>query len=162
MSDILCVYYSRTGMTKKAMETVAAALGAEVIRLKDDVERRGWVGWLRCGLDAMRRDTHPLMRFETERPLESYRMVIVGTPVWAGRCSAVTRAFLKEYGEKLNQVSYVVTRGSDGRFEEIYNQMDMYVPNGHQAAVSLRPNSVGYDFWTEDFIRQVRARLDAE
>ena len=78
MSDILCVYYSRTGMTKKAMETVAAALGAEVIRLKDDVERRGWVGWLRCGLDAMRRDTHPLMRFETERPMNIQSLVTVG------------------------------------------------------------------------------------
>jgi hypothetical protein len=149
-------------MTKKAMETVAADFDAEVVRLKDDVERRGWVGWLRCGLDAMRRDTHPLLHFETEQPLESYRMVIVGTPVWAGRCSAVTRAFLKEHGKKLNKVSYVVTRGSDGRFEEIYRQMDLYVPNGHLAAVSLRPNSVGYDFWMEDFIRQVRAKLSAK
>ena len=30
MSDVLCIYYSRTGHTKKAMEEVAAALGAEL------------------------------------------------------------------------------------------------------------------------------------
>ena len=27
MSDILCIYYSRTGNTKKAMEEIAQALG---------------------------------------------------------------------------------------------------------------------------------------
>ena len=30
MSDILCIYYSRTGNTKKAMEEIAAALDAEL------------------------------------------------------------------------------------------------------------------------------------
>ena len=30
MSDILCIYYSRTGHTRRAMEEVADALGAEV------------------------------------------------------------------------------------------------------------------------------------
>ena len=31
MSDILCIYYSRTGNTKKAMEEIAAALDAELL-----------------------------------------------------------------------------------------------------------------------------------
>ena len=33
MSDILCIYYSRTGNTKKAMEEIAAALDAELAEL---------------------------------------------------------------------------------------------------------------------------------
>ena len=35
MSDILCIYYSRTGNTKKAMEEIAAALDAELVELRD-------------------------------------------------------------------------------------------------------------------------------
>lgn len=162
MSDILCIYYSRTGRTKKAMEEIGSALGAEVIRIRDGVERRGWIGWLRCGLDAMRRDTAPVIRFETERPLEKYRLVIIGTPVWAGRCSAVVRSFLKAYGKDLHRTAYVVTRGSDGRFEEIYRQMDLYVAEPHQMAVSLRVDSVGCHFWQEDFLRQVRGLLEGK
>ena len=31
MKDILCIYYSRTGNTKKAMEEIAEALDAELL-----------------------------------------------------------------------------------------------------------------------------------
>jgi hypothetical protein len=159
MKDILCIYYSRTGNTRRAMEEIGQALDAEVVELHDGVERGGWQGWLRSGLDAVRRDPPPLEAFETAQPLEAYRLVIVGTPVWAGRCSAVTRAFLKAYGKKLQAVAYLVTRGSDGKFEEIYRQMDGYTARPHRVAVSLRPGSVGYAFWQEDFLRQVRDAL---
>ena len=162
MSDILCIYYSRTGNTKKAMEEIAQALGAETVELRDDVPRSGFKGWLRCGLDAMRKTTTPVSSFETARPLKQYRLVILGTPVWAGRCSAVMRSFLKDHGRELRDVAYVITRGGESQHPEVYQQMDLYVPRGHQAAVSLRANSVGYSFWQEEFLRQVRELLEKE
>lgn len=160
MSNILCIYYSRTGNTKKAMEEIAQALDAELVEITDGVDRGGTSGWLRSGLDAMRRTTEPLKPFETARPLHEYRLVIVGTPVWAGRCSSVARSFLRKYGKKLTSAAYVVTRGSEKRDEGIYDQMDRYVPAGHRAAVSLRSGSVGYTFWQEEFLRQVREVLN--
>ena len=162
MNDILCIYYSRTGHTKKAMEEIAEALGAETVEIRDAVERGGFKGALHCGLDAMRKTTQPLSHYETEQPLGKYRLVIVGTPVWAGRCSSVVRTFLKEHGRELKNAAYVVTRSSEGKFEEVYDQMDLYVPRGHRAAVSLRADSVGYSFWQEEFLRQVREFLAAK
>ena len=35
MSDILCVYYSRTGKTEKAMTEIAQALDAELVKIED-------------------------------------------------------------------------------------------------------------------------------
>ena len=35
------MYYSRTGRTKKAMEDIAQALGAELVELRDGVDRSG-------------------------------------------------------------------------------------------------------------------------
>lgn len=54
MSDILCIYYSRTGNTKKAVEKIARELDAEVLELHDGVDRSGWRGFLpqRIGGDA--------------------------------------------------------------------------------------------------------------
>ena len=95
MRDVLCIYYSRTGNTKRVMETIAKEMDAELLALTDGVERSGLRGWLRSGMDAMRKDCPDVLPFETERKLENYRLVIVGTPVWAGRCSAVMRAFLR-------------------------------------------------------------------
>ena len=87
MRDVLCIYYSRTGNTKRVMETIAKEMDAELLALTDGVERSGLRGWLRSGMDAMRKDCPDVLPFETERKLENYRLVIVGTPVWAGRCS---------------------------------------------------------------------------
>lgn len=159
MSDVLCMYYSRSGNTKKAMQEIAEALDAEIVELRDSAERGGWRGYLRCGMDAMRKTTQPLSHFETERPLSDYRLVLLGTPVWAGRCSSILRTFLKTYGRELGDVAYVVTRSSETKFQEVYDQMDQYVSRPHKAAVSLRSGSVGYAFWKEEFLRQVREIL---
>ena len=159
MSDVLCLYYSRSGKTKKAMLEVAEALDAELVEIHDAVERGGFKGWLRCGMDAMKKTTQPLSPLETEKRLQDYRLVILGTPVWAGRCSSVMRTFLKAHGQKLENVAYVVTRSSDGKNEEVYDQMDLYTAQPHAAAVSLRSGSVGYTFWQEEFLRQVRELL---
>ena len=117
MSNVLCLYYSRSGNTKKAMMEIAGALDAELVEIHDAVERSGWGGWLRCGMDSMRKTTQPLSPVETDKRLEDYKLVILGTPVWAGRCSSVMRTFLKTYGKKLHRVAYVVTRSSAGRNE---------------------------------------------
>lgn len=156
MSDVLCIYYSRTGHTKKTMEEIAQALDAELVEITDGVDRSGPAGALRCGLDAMRRTVRPVKNVETRRPLEKYRLVILGSPIWAGRCSSVVRSFLKQHGGRLENAAYVVTRGSEDRNEDVFDQMDLYTPNERRAAVSLRSGSVGYAFWQEEFLRQVR------
>ena len=159
MSDILCVYYSRTGHTKQAMEEIAQALDAELAEISDGMDRSGALGVLRSGLEAMRRTTRPIKSFQPRRPLESYRLVIVGSPIWAGRCSSVVRSFLKENGKHIRNASYVLTRGCEDKNEEIFEQMDHYVPCGHRTAASLRSGSVGYAFWQEEFLRQTQEFL---
>ena len=162
MRDVLCIYYSRTGNTKRVMETIAKEMDAELLALTDGVERSGLRGWLRSGMDAMRKDCPDVLPFETERKLENYRLVIVGTPVWAGRCSSVIRSFLKNHGGEMKRVAYVLTRGSEHKSEDIYRQMDQYTGKPHQAATSLRVGHVGHTFWQEEFLRQIRELLAEE
>ena len=83
--------------------------------------------------------------------------MILGTPVWAGRCSSIVRTFLKEHGGELKNVAYVATRASESKHESVFKQMDLYTSRPHAAAVSLRCGSVGCAFWQEEFLRQVRA-----
>ena len=162
MASTLCIYYSRTGKTKNVMTEIAAALDAELVEITDGVDRKGLVGALRSGRDAMRRECLPLKPFQTEQGLDKYQLVIVGTPVWAGRCSSVIRGFLKQHGKKLRQAAYIITRYSEDKCEQVFSQMDQYTPCGHQAAVSLRGGSVGYAFWQEEFLRQIRELLSQQ
>ena len=160
--EILCLYYSRTGNTKLAMEEIAAALDCECVRIRDRVDRDGAVGWLRCGLDAMRKRTRAMELYETDRALQDYRLVILGTPIWAGRCSSIARGFLKRRGLEVQNVAYVLTRGSEELYKDVYGQMDQYVEHPHVAVVSLRIGSAGYHFWRDVFIRKVEVFLNGE
>jgi len=52
MSDILCLYYSRTGKTKQAMEEIALALDAEIVGIQDEINRSGTMGFIMSGLQS--------------------------------------------------------------------------------------------------------------
>ena len=160
MSEILCLYYSRTGRTAAVMSEIAGALDAELVEITDGVDRGGWRGYLRAGKDAMRHSTHPLMPYTAEKPLGEYRLVILGTPVWAGRCSSPIRGLLKRRGLELERAAYVLTRSSGHRYEEIFTQMDQYTAQKRLAAASLRPGSVGYEFWRDRFAEDVRRCME--
>lgn len=153
---ILCVYYSRTGSTEKLMEEIAQELDCEIVKLTDGVDRSGVLGWLRSGMQAMARHVPQVEKPETKLPLGEYDLVILGTPVWAGRCSAPARSFLIQFGEELKDVAYVITRASDGHYDEVFDQMDLYVKRPHVRAVSIRPNAVGAAFWRDEFLSGLR------
>ena len=76
MSDILCVYYSRTGRTEKAMGEIAQALGAELVKIEDGQDRSKLRGYLRSGLEAMSKKLCPIAPVQTERPLQEYLSLI--------------------------------------------------------------------------------------
>ena len=152
----LCLYYSRTGSTEKLIREIAQELGCEMFKLDDGVDRSGVKGWLRSGMQAMSRKLTPVKLPKTTLPLSVYDLVIIGTPVWAGRCSAPVRSFLMEYGEDIRRAAYVITRGSEVHYEEVFDQMDLYVRTPRVHAVSIRPNAVGADFWRDEFLASIR------
>lgn len=156
MSDILCLYYSRTGRTRTVMQDIAQALDAELVEITDGIDRSGALGFFMCGIDAMRRGTHKTQPYQTARELEEYKLVVLGTPIWAGRCSSVMRGFLKRHGLELTNVAYVLTRSSEHKDEDIFDQMDLYTARPRLAGASIRVDSVGYHFWRDQFLNQVR------
>ena len=151
--DILCVCYSRTGCTRRAMQEIALALDCELVDVYDNVRRTGFFGWLRCGIDAMRKRTHSINRITPARALSEYRLVILGTPVWAGRCASVMRAFLKRRGLEIQNAAYVITHRSEETYRDVFRQMDLYVSHEHVASVSLQLASTGYHFWRNQFVK---------
>lgn len=156
MSNILCLCYSRSGKTKKAMEEIAAGLNAEVVSFTDGEDYSGVGGFLWAGKTAMRRKTLPIKDFETKKPLSEYDLVIIGTPVWAGRCATPVRGLLKRRGLEMCRVAYVLTRASNRHYDEICDQMDQYTAEKHILHVSLRVGDVGYDYWRDDFIQSIK------
>jgi len=53
--NILVVFYSRSGNTKKVATDIASALGADLEEIVEKKNRQGNLGWLSGGRDAMKK-----------------------------------------------------------------------------------------------------------
>ena len=93
MSEIVVAYYSRTGQTRKVCEKLAGLLGADLEEIGDAKSRRGLLGCLVAGKDAAFGKSTTLT---TSHSLEGRKVVVLGTPVWAGGPAPAVQAYLNE------------------------------------------------------------------
>ncbi len=156
MANILCVYYSRTGRTARLVRSIAQELDCEIVKLEDGVNRKGLSGWLASGLHAVARKVPPIKEFHTEKKLKEYDLVILATPVWAGRCSAPMRSFLMQHGDELRKTAHIITRSCSLRYDEVFEQMDQYLRKPRAYAASIEADSIGSDFWKDEFLTALR------
>jgi menaquinone-dependent protoporphyrinogen IX oxidase len=113
MSRVLIVYFSRTGATRRVAAALATTLHADVEEIIDRSDRSGMLGILRCVLDSVMRRSALIEPMRHD--LTAYQMVVIGTPVWAGRVSAPVRAWLATYRHRLPRVAFFCTlAGRDG------------------------------------------------
>jgi hypothetical protein len=58
--------------------------------------------------------------------MDSYYLIVLGTPVWGGRTAAPMRRFLKDYGPSLPAVAFFCTMGGSGAastFEDMQTRL---------------------------------------
>jgi flavodoxin len=108
----LVVYYSRTGITKKVGESVAASLQADKEELISVMDRSGAIGYLKSGKEAT------LKKLGAIKPASNdpgtYDLVIIGTPVWAWNISSPVRTYLTQNIGKFKQLAFFETRAGEG------------------------------------------------
>lgn len=108
-SNVLVLYYSRTGATAKLADAIIAATGADAERIEDTVDRRGFFGFVRSLRDAARKRPSAYQPLASEPEL--YDLVVVGTPDWGRSMAAPVRAFLADHRGKLPRVAFFLTDG---------------------------------------------------
>ncbi len=92
----IVVYYSLEGNTAWAAEKIAAALGADTLRLqpKKAYPNSGFQKFFWGGKSAVMAETPPLRPYRVAA--EDYEQVILGFPVWAGNLAPPLRTFLRD------------------------------------------------------------------
>jgi flavodoxin len=135
MSNVLVVYYSRTGGTRQVAQTLADALGADVEEIVDTRERKGFWGYLRAGLGAML--AKPAAIQEPVRDPAAYRLVVVGTPVWSSSVSTPVLAYFKRRGQAIPRAAFFLTHGGSGA-ERVFRQMEALCGKRPVASLALR------------------------
>jgi flavodoxin len=90
----LVVYYTKTGNSKFAAETIAAEVGADIEELVDLKNRKGRLAFLSAGRDAMQGKLTEIA--ETRRNPLDYDLIVIAQPVWAGSPTPAIRTYLKK------------------------------------------------------------------
>jgi flavodoxin len=88
----LILYHSLTGNTKSGCEVLQQELGADIMEVKDLIDRSGKWGFFKTAIGSLvGRHT----RIEPEKlDLTGYQNIILGSPIWTGKLSMAMRTFI--------------------------------------------------------------------
>ena len=88
----LILYYSLTGNTKASCEALQEALRADIVEIKDLVDRSGRWGFFKTAIGSLL-GMHT--KIEPENPdLSPYPNIILGSPIWTGKLSMAIRTLI--------------------------------------------------------------------
>jgi flavodoxin len=119
------VYYTRSGNARFVAETIAAEVGADVEEIIDLKKRSGILGYLSGGSDARRgRGTEIAL---TKKSPDGYDLIIVGSPIWAGRATPAITTYLKKNDLSGKKVAVFFAQG--GKKPQAIDQTKTLMPN---------------------------------
>lgn len=108
MDSTLVVFYSYTGVSRRAAQLLASHHGWPLGEIVDARERT----YLRSLLDSFLR-RQPGIRYEGPAPGD-FRTVVLVSPIWAYRLAGPMRSFVMQQRRKLQRVAVVSTMGGAG------------------------------------------------
>ncbi len=138
----LVVFYSNTGNTLKLAEILSDKLESETLEIKDRRKRKGLIGFLRAGFDAITSNVTIIEDFKLR--LSEYDLVIIGSPIWAGRLTPAIRTFLIGNSEVLPDVAFFTTHAGGGSSKALL-QMEELAEKEPLACLSIEKSNLKDD-----------------
>jgi flavodoxin len=123
----LVIYYSRSSVTKKVAQTISEQINADIEEIVDTEQRGGIIGFIKSGFQAVYDKLTKIQDIKSN--LDDYDLVILGTPVWAGKPSTPATTFIKKYHTKIKNLAVFITHRSPN--------------NNFQGAIDFIENAAG-------------------
>lgn len=109
--NILIVFYSRTGTTKRAAEYLQKLFSCDIEEIIDNEKREGVLGLINSGKDAIFKNTTNIEKIKLNP--DNYDIVIIGSPIWASLMAPAVRTYIGEHKHLFKNVAFFCTHGSD-------------------------------------------------
>ena len=146
MNDILVIYYSRSGYTRRVAQDIAQKLACDIGEIRDVRSRNSVFGYLRSGYEALHQKT-PAIKAVEKDPAQ-YARVILGTPMWAGNMAAPVRTYITENRDRFGEMAFFCTCGGSDT-EKLIKQMSALCGKDPIASLSLKDNEITGDSYQE-------------
>jgi hypothetical protein len=129
----------------------------EIEEITEPKGRKGFLGFMRSGYQAYRQKPSKINPITSR--VKSFDIVIVGTPVWAGRLSSPVRAFLIKHGKGLQKVAFFCTKASS-EASKVFGAMESLAGKAPVAILDLKREEVDkhrYYKKLNDFLGRIRS-----
>ncbi len=118
MSKILVAYFSASGVTKKAAESLAQATGADLYEIKPAVPyTRADLDWMdkksRSSVEMNDKSSRPAIA-DTNAEISQYDTVFLGFPIWWYVAPTIVNSFLECYDFSGKRIILFATSGGSG------------------------------------------------
>jgi hypothetical protein len=118
--NVLIVYFSRTGTTEEVAGVLAQKLGAELHAIRPRADYAGGGGFFRGIWQSLRRGAPEITHGQDPK---AYDLVVLGSPIWAGRLSGPMRAYLKRNAKQLPAVAAFCVSGSGAAYADAFEEI---------------------------------------
>lgn len=106
----LVVYFSLTGSTEFVAKIISEQLNADLCEVLDKKHKKSKLIYLKGGAASVR---EKLTKIEVPKTIEDYDLIIVGSPVWAGKITPAIRTFLALNDVSHKKGAFFITLGGD-------------------------------------------------
>lgn len=132
----LVVYYSLDGNTKAAAERIAAELQCDIARIEPEkpITAKGFKRILIGGKQATFNEKPPIKPLGAD--LGEYELIILGTPVWAGKAAAPVWTFVNTCGA-CERIYALFTLSGSGENVKCVHRLEKKIPD-LRVALSLK------------------------
>ena len=138
MNRVLIVFHSRSGATAAVARQLAGMLEADLDEVVAIRPLLGRLGFARCLIQSFRRERPDIA---TARDPADYDLVIIGSPVWAGRLAAPMRTYLTRHADRLPTLAAFCTSGS-GSSGELFGEIRSLIGRAPRTSLSLSRDEV--------------------
>lgn len=118
MSKTLVAFFSASGVTKRAAETLAQAIGADIYEMKPSVPyTRDDLNWRdrhsRSSMEMNDPSSRPKLA-DTQADIPNYDRIFLGFPIWWYTAPMIVRTFLESYDFAGKTIVLFATSGGSG------------------------------------------------
>lgn len=124
-NDVLVVYFSRMGYTRKIAYEEADKIGSDILELETFEKTDGTLGFWWCGRFGMHRWRMKLKNIDKD--IKSYKKIILVTPIWVFSLCAPIREFCYKYANDINGTEYIITHFMNCKFGSVADEMDKII-----------------------------------
>ena len=116
-TDVVVIYYSRSGNTEAMAREIARRFEADLIRLTADSYTLDFKGWINANIDAW--NQYPAVIAPETIDISSYKLIILGSPIWYFRPAPPLWTFVEKNNFQGKSVVLFNTFNSRFKSEQI-------------------------------------------